>query len=77
MKGAETSSMAEHWRETADRVSDGDWRILGETENGTLCVPVGPGKWKGCYSWRNPFHWRYWLRSRLTLRIAFLEDERS
>jgi len=70
-------SRKQHWRETVDYVSDGDWRILGETERGILCVPVGPGQWMGRYRWQNPMHWRFWLRSRLTHRIAFLEDDRG
>ena len=64
-----------NWMERAEYVSDGDWRILGETEDGILCVPIGPGQWRGRYSWRNPRHWQYWMRSRITKRIAFLEDE--
>ena len=66
--------MREHWTATAERVSDGDWRILGEDTWGTLCVPIGDGQWKGVYKPWNPMHWQYWLRSRLTRRIAFLDD---
>jgi hypothetical protein len=67
--------MEQHWSETAERVTDGDLRILGETESGVLLVPIGPGKWRGRYRGWNPSHWRYWIRSRCTMRIASLEDE--
>lgn len=63
------------WLENAERVSDGDARILGEDERGDLCVPskTVPGQWDRLSDWRNPSHWRYYLRSRITRRVAFLE----
>jgi hypothetical protein len=65
----------EHWTATAERTSEGDFRILGEDENGTLLVPLHgmPGHWKGRYNPWNPRHWQFWLRSRITRRIAFVE----
>lgn len=69
--------MREHWTATAERTDGGEWRILGETEYGEFVVPIEPGKWLGLYRWWNPMHWRYWLRSRLTNQIAFLEDDRG
>ena len=50
-------------------------RILGEDEMGNMCVPYRdrPGWWAERYNPWNPTHWQYWLRSRLTMRIAFLE----
>lgn len=41
--------MKDHWTATAERVSDGDWRILGEDDHGDLFVPIGDGQWKGIY----------------------------
>ena len=65
--------MRQHWRETAEMVSEGDWRILGELPDGRLVVPIGNGTWRGLYQPTNPRHWRFWLRSRLTRRIAFID----
>lgn len=73
--------MSEHWTARAERVTDGDWRILGEDDHGDMFVPWGfiPGSEPVIYGWHdlynpwNPTHWRFWLRSRRTLRIAFLE----
>jgi len=64
-----------HWTERAARVGGGDMRILGEDEMGNMCVPYRdrPGWWAERYNPWNPTHWQYWLRSRLTMRIAFLE----
>lgn len=66
-----------NWMETADRVANGDFRILGETERGDLLVPSKTclGWWDRRYNAWNPTHWKYWLRSRLTRRIAFLESQ--
>lgn len=72
--------MSERWRSSAEMVTDGDFRILGEDDRGDLYVPrvamfnsrLAPF-WRDRYNPWNPTHWRYWLRSRLTLRIAFLE----
>ena len=66
--------MATTWRETADYVTDGDHQILGEDERGDLCVPsrTKAGHWDRRYDPRRPSHWRYWLRSRRTGRVAFL-----
>jgi len=78
---------SEHWTARAERVSDGDWRILGENDHGDLLVPgnilrgtpAGQAGLVVVYGWHDiynpwkPAHWRYWLRSRLTMRIAFLQ----
>lgn len=69
--------ISEHWTATAERVSDGDPRILGEDERGELWVPsrahTSPQRWDRRLNLRNPLHWRFYLRSRRTNRIAFLE----
>ena len=72
--------MSEHWTARAERVGDGDWRILGEDDHGDLLVPgFLPGSESTVYGWHdlynpwNPMHWRFWVRSRRTMRIAFLE----
>jgi hypothetical protein len=64
-----------HWRERAELVFGGDPRILGEDDNGDLFVPskTRADWWDRPFNPRNPTHWRYWLRSRRTLRIAALE----
>ena len=64
-----------HWRETAKLVSDGDHRILGEDEHGDLFVPSRTrcDWWDRRFQPLNPLHWSYWLRSRRTRRIAFLD----
>lgn len=65
----------EPWYMDVEYVSEGDWRILGEDEHGSLYVPSRT-RWlwldRKFNKW-NPFHWKYYLRSRLTRRIAFLE----
>jgi hypothetical protein len=65
----------EHWTATTERVSGGNPNILGEDERGDLWVPslTRSGWWDRRFNPKNPLHWRYWLRSRLTNRIAFLE----
>jgi hypothetical protein len=64
-----------HWREDADLVTGGDPRILGEDENGYLFVPSKTRReyWDRLFNPRNPTHWVYYLRSRLTNRIAMIE----
>ena len=66
--------MREYWTANADRVTDGNWRILGEDEWGELVVPRSPERWQGRFNPWNPMHWRFWLRSRLTNRLAFVEQ---
>lgn len=68
--------MSEHWTATAERVSDGDSRILGEDDNGDLWVPSRTRAewWDRRFNAWNPTHWPYWLRSRVTKRVAFLES---
>ena len=71
------------WLDRAEYVTSGEIRILGEDENGDLWVPHITNKtlwsiehvayWDRRFNPRNPSHWSYWLRSRLTRRIAFLE----
>lgn len=67
--------MTAHWMETADRVWTGSTRIVGEDDRGDLWVPskTRPGWWDRPLDLRRPTHWPYWLRSRLTRRLAFLE----
>lgn len=64
-----------HWRETVEYVADGDARILGEDEDGILFVPSKSRAewWDRKFNPWNPFHWSYYVRSRRTRRIAFLE----
>jgi hypothetical protein len=68
-----------HWTETAERVWHGEWRLLGECDEGYLWVPAPRRCWKSDVWWDrrfnpwNPLHWRFWLRSRLTRTIAYLE----
>ena len=64
-----------HWLENVDRVTGGDPRILGEDENGELYVPskTRPEFWDRRFAARNPTHWHYYLRSRITGRVAWLE----
>lgn len=65
----------EHWTARADRVADGDHRILGEDDHGDLWVPASwnTAWWSRRLDLRRPSHWIYYLRSRLTRRIAWLE----
>lgn len=52
--------------------------LLGEDEDGFIYVPsrTRDDWWDRRYDWRNPTHWRYYLRSRLTHRIVMLEVHR-
>jgi hypothetical protein len=70
--------MSEHWLETADYVTDGDPRIIGQDDHGDLFVPSRrrPEFWDRRLNLWKPTHWPYYLRSRLTNRVAFLETER-
>lgn len=76
-KGLRNNLIKHHWTETADRVYDFKGIYVGETPNGDLFVPS-----KTVYNWwdrplnlRHLTHWPYWLRSRLTGRLAWLDDE--
>lgn len=67
-----------HWTENATYVSGPNLGgLLGENDQGTLLVPsrTRVDWWDRRFNPRNPTHWRYWLRSRLTGRIAMLEAE--
>jgi hypothetical protein len=70
--------MSEHWLEDADYVTDGDPRIIGQDDHGDLFVPsrTRPGYWDRRLNLWKPTHWPFYLRSRLTGRVAFLETER-
>ena len=61
--------------EQVEHVSDGDPRILGEDDSGDLYVPSKSRAelWDRRFNPRNPTHWPYYLRSRATRRVAFLE----
>lgn len=70
-----------HWLETADHVSSGDPRIIGQDEHGDLYVPAlgthsltVDAVWNRRLNLWHPLHWRYYLRSRITGRVAFLES---
>lgn len=69
--------MSEHWTETAEMVSDGDPRILGQDDYGDLYAPSKTldNWWDRPFNPWNPTHWRYYLRSRLTRRLAWLEPD--
>jgi hypothetical protein len=64
-----------HWMETVDRVTAGDPRILGEDEDGIWYVPSRTRAewWDRRFTPVNPTHWPYYLRSRITRRVAWLE----
>lgn len=66
-----------HWRARAEHVTSGDPRILGEDDNGDLFVPskTRADWWDRRFNPWNPTHWPYYIRSRVTLRMAFLERE--
>lgn len=72
--------MRRHWLETAEFVTEGDPRIVGEDECGDLWVPalgthsqtVDP-VWNRRLNLWHPGHWRHYLRSRITGRVAFLD----
>ena len=66
--------MGEHWR-TRVEMDMTDDRLLGEDENGDLWVPSKrlDQWWDRRFSPWKPSHWRYWLRSRLHLRLAMIE----
>ncbi len=68
----------DHWTALAERVTTGDHRILGEDEDGNLYVPslTRVGWWDRRFNPGNPSHWRYWLRSRITGRVAWIEADR-
>lgn len=65
-----------HWTESADRVADPKGRYVGECPYGDLWVPSRNREnyWDRKLNLRHPTHWLYWLRSRLTKRIAWLDD---
>lgn len=67
-----------HWTEKAEYVSFGDARILGEDERGDWFVPSRnvsfDPMWDRAFRWWAPTHWRFWLRSRITGRVAFLQS---
>lgn len=54
-----------------------DKRLLGECERGELWVPSKSreGWWDRRLNLRNPTHWRYWLRSRLTRAVVMIESK--
>lgn len=53
-------------------------RILGEDQHGDLYVPSKTRAewWDRRFNPWNPMHWPYYLRSRITNHVAFLEVER-
>ena len=71
--------MREHWTVLAmDRTTGKERGIIGQGDDGEFYVPskTRPNWWDRRLNLRNPAHWRYWLKSRLTRKVAFLEMER-
>lgn len=66
------------WIEGALVNGDDARGLLGEDDDGNIMVPslTRAEWWDRRYDWRNPSHWRYWLRSRLTNRVVMLETYR-
>ena len=66
-----------HWMESAEYTTSGETRILGEDENGDLYVPSRTRAefWDRRFNPLNPAHWPYYLRSRITRQVAFLERD--
>lgn len=66
--------MSPHWRDRVEMDAADPW-LLGEDENGDLWVPdvMNPGKWHARFNPRNPWHWKFWVRSRRRLRLAMIE----
>lgn len=72
------SERCTHWTEPAERVRGSDallWGHLAEDDWGDLWVPSWTRKtlWDRRFSPWRPTHWPYWLRSRLTRKLAFVE----
>jgi hypothetical protein len=65
----------DHWTVAADYARTD--KILAEDDRGEFWVPstTRPGWWDRRFNPRNPRHWPYWLRARLTNRIARIEPE--
>jgi hypothetical protein len=65
-----------HWYEVGDsRVYEGKG-VLGESDLGGWYVPAMSDSW----AWRpfnpwNPLHWRFYLKSRITKEIVWLETQ--
>ncbi len=65
-----------HWTETAERVNGEGLRLVGEDEHGDLLVPsrTRDDWWDRRLDLRRPSHWPFYLRSRITRQIVFLES---
>lgn len=49
--------------------------LLGECDDGLLYAPSRSDRdrWTRPFTWRRPTLWRFWLASRLTRRLVWLE----
>lgn len=58
-----------------DYADTGDRRLMAEDDLGRLYVPskTRADYWDRRLDLRNPLHWRYWLRSRLTRTVVMVE----
>lgn len=65
----------EHWLESAERVNGPGLRLIGEDDLGYLYVPSRHREdwWDRRLNLRNPAHWPFYLRSRLTRQVVWLE----
>jgi hypothetical protein len=74
--GEGDSAVSEHWIvEALDRAQMSDTGILAEGDDGRLYVPsrTRADYWDRRYQAWNPLHWRYWIKSRLTRKVAMVE----
>lgn len=65
-----------NWRESVELVAGEKYRnYLGEDEDGNLLAPSRkiPDWWDRRFNPKNPLHWPYWLRSRITKQLVMLE----
>jgi hypothetical protein len=68
--------VSEYWTVAAiENAREGDTGILAEGDDGRLYVPSRSrvDYWDRLYQPWNPLHWRYWLKSRLTHKVAMVE----
>jgi hypothetical protein len=66
----------EHWIVDAiDRARPGDVGILAEGDDGLIYVPsrTRPDYWDRRFNGWNPLHWRFWIKSRITRKVAMVE----
>lgn len=65
------------WREDVEYSNYPNTNLLGEDDYGDLYVPSKTRKeyWDRLFNGWNPFHWRYYLWSRITNRIVYLSEQ--